>query len=217
MPAVAASPVPAVLENLGPLDEGRFADLSVHLGAVPDPRSRRGRWYPLTAILLRCACAAVSGARSIEEVAEFGQRACRSMLAALGVRRHLLGWRRSPSAVTIGRVLAALDGDALDRGGQRLSRRSAPRRRVRGRPALRIGSSPWTAGPSRARPTRAPRAGISCRPSPTPPSRRSLRSRSGRRRTKPGTSARCRRPWSSRAPTSPSTRCTRSRPPSPGS
>jgi predicted transposase YbfD/YdcC len=104
-----------VLENLGPLDEDRVADLRVQLGMVPDPRSRRGRWYPLTAILLMCACAAVSGARSIEEVAEFGQRACRSVLAALGVRRHLLGWRRSPSAATIRRVLAALDGDALDR------------------------------------------------------------------------------------------------------
>ncbi|MFE1448077.1 hypothetical protein [Streptomyces olivaceoviridis] len=38
------------------------------------------------------------------------------MLAALGVSRHPLGWRRSPSAAaTIGRILAALDGDALDR------------------------------------------------------------------------------------------------------
>ncbi|WP_258573816.1 transposase family protein [Streptomyces sp. KM273126] len=148
VPAVASSPIPAVLENLGPLDEGRGADLRVHLGAVPDPRSWRGQWYPLTAILLMCACAAVSGARSIEEVAEFGQRACRSVLAALGVRRHLLGWRRPPSAATIGRVLAALDGDALNG-------RSAPTSPVSigppspRRPALRIGSSPWTAGPSR--------------------------------------------------------------------
>ncbi|MFF9803081.1 ISAs1 family transposase, partial [Streptomyces rochei] len=39
--------------------------------------------------MLICACAAVSGARSIEEVAESGQRACRSVLTALGVRRHL--------------------------------------------------------------------------------------------------------------------------------
>ncbi|WP_258055675.1 hypothetical protein [Streptomyces sp. Ru62] len=31
MPAVASSPVPAALENLRPLDNGRFADLRVHL------------------------------------------------------------------------------------------------------------------------------------------------------------------------------------------
>ncbi|WP_414162568.1 ISAs1 family transposase, partial [Streptomyces acidiscabies] len=40
--------------------------------------------------------------------------ATNSLLASLGVRRHLLGWRRSPRPVTLGRVLSALDGDALD-------------------------------------------------------------------------------------------------------
>ncbi|WP_343240058.1 hypothetical protein [Streptomyces sp. SID12488] len=33
---------------------------------MPDPRSRRGRWYSLTAILLVRTCAAASGARSID-------------------------------------------------------------------------------------------------------------------------------------------------------
>ncbi|MGW3635959.1 ISAs1 family transposase [Streptomyces sp. NPDC005122] len=89
----------------------RIADLRPYLESVPDPRSRRGRWYSLTAILLVCACAAVCGAKSI---AEFGERATNSLLASLGVRRHLLGWRRSPKPVTLGRVLQALDGDALD-------------------------------------------------------------------------------------------------------
>ncbi|ALO91400.1 Transposase [Streptomyces hygroscopicus subsp. limoneus] len=68
-----------------------------------------------TAMLLMRACAAVSGTKDIEEVGESGQRACRSVLAALGVHRHPLGWRRSSSTATIGRVLAALDGDAPDR------------------------------------------------------------------------------------------------------
>ncbi|MFF6871853.1 ISAs1 family transposase [Streptomyces sp. NPDC012450] len=36
------------------------------------------------------------------------------MPATLGIRRHLLGRRRSPKPVTIGRVLMMLDGDALD-------------------------------------------------------------------------------------------------------
>ena len=80
MPAAASSPIPAVLVKLGPLDAGRIADLRPYFDSVPDPRSRRGRWYSLTAILLVCACAAVSGARSIDELAEWGQRASNALL-----------------------------------------------------------------------------------------------------------------------------------------
>ncbi|MET7458579.1 transposase family protein, partial [Streptomyces sp. NPDC005574] len=82
--------------------------------SVPDPRSRRGWWYSLTAILLVCACAVVSGARSIDELAGWGQRAPNALLTVIGIRRHLLRWRGSPSPATIGRVLGAVDGDALD-------------------------------------------------------------------------------------------------------
>ncbi|MFE0359025.1 transposase family protein [Streptomyces nigra] len=67
VPAAVSSPVPAVLLKLGPLDAARVADLRPYFGSVPDPRSRRGRWYSLTAILLVCACAVISGARSIDE------------------------------------------------------------------------------------------------------------------------------------------------------
>jgi predicted transposase YbfD/YdcC len=114
VPAVASSPIPAVLAKLGPLDADRIADLRPYLESVPDPRSRRGRWYSLTAILLVCACAAVGGAKSIDELAEFGERSTTALLASLGIRRHPLGWRHSPKPVTIGRVLEALDGNALD-------------------------------------------------------------------------------------------------------
>ena len=115
MPAAASSPIPAALMKLGPLDSDRVADLRPYLDSVPDPRARRGRWYSLTAILLVGACAVVSGARSIDELAEWGQRAADTLLKTIGIRRHLLGWRRTPSAATIGRVLGAVDGDALDR------------------------------------------------------------------------------------------------------
>lgn len=115
MPAAVSSPIPAVLVKLGRLDADRMADLRPYLDSVPDPRSRRGRWYSLTAILLLCACAVVSGAKSIDELAEWGARASKTLLALIGIRRHLLAWRRSPSAATIGRVLGAVDGDALDR------------------------------------------------------------------------------------------------------
>ena len=114
MPAVVSSPIPAVLAKLGPLDSDWIADLRPYLASIPDPRSRRGRWYSLASILLLCVCAVLGGAKSIDELAEFGERAADSLLAVLGIRRHLLGWRRSPRPVTIGRVLEAIDGDALD-------------------------------------------------------------------------------------------------------
>jgi len=114
VPAAVSSPIPPVLVKLGPLDAGQVADLRAFLERVPDPRARRGRWYSLAAILLVCACAAVSGARSVDEIAEWAARAPDTVLTAVGVRRHPLRWRRAPSRTTIGRVLAAVDGDALD-------------------------------------------------------------------------------------------------------
>jgi predicted transposase YbfD/YdcC len=49
--------------------------------------------------LLVCAAATVSGAKSIDELAEWGQRARIELLEAIGIRRHLL------SAVTQGTVV----------------------------------------------------------------------------------------------------------------
>lgn len=74
MPARSSSPILAVLTELGPLDERGIGRPRAHLERVPDPRSRRGRWYPLVSVVLICSCAVVSGARTIEEIAEWGQR-----------------------------------------------------------------------------------------------------------------------------------------------
>ncbi|MER6210963.1 transposase family protein [Streptomyces sp. NPDC001642] len=104
-----------MLVKLGPLDVGRIADLRACFDSVPDPRARRGRWYSLTAFLLVCVCAVVSGARTIDEPSEWGQRAPNALLTIIGIRRHPLRWRHAPSPATIGRVLGAVDGDALDR------------------------------------------------------------------------------------------------------
>ncbi|HET9878284.1 MAG TPA: ISAs1 family transposase [Candidatus Limnocylindria bacterium] len=110
--------------KLGPLGPDDVTDLRPFLEAVPDPRSKRGRWYSLTSILLVCAAAVISGARSIDELAEWGARAGIGVLQKLGVRRHLLRWRHAPSRSAIGRVLERLDGDALDAAvGAWLSRR----------------------------------------------------------------------------------------------
>ncbi len=114
MSAVSSSPIPAVLAKLSPLNPDDVADLRFFLDAVPGPRSKRGRWYSLTSILLVCAAAALSGARTIDELAEWGARADTGLLATLGVRRHLLYWRHAPSRPAIGRVLERLDADALD-------------------------------------------------------------------------------------------------------
>jgi len=103
-----------VLAKLGPLDPAAITDLRPYLETVPDSRSKRGRWYSLTAILLVCACAVLSGAKSIDELAEWGQRAETALLETIGIRRHLLKWRHAPSTATIDRVLTRLDGDALD-------------------------------------------------------------------------------------------------------
>ncbi|MFD0227794.1 ISAs1 family transposase [Streptomyces hirsutus] len=99
---------------MAPLHQHDTGRLRAHLQRVPDPRSRRGRWYPLVGLLLICACAVVSGARTITEITEWGQRATTTVLEHLGIRRHLPGRRRAPSHATFTRLLAALDGDALD-------------------------------------------------------------------------------------------------------
>ena len=114
MPCAQSSQPPAILAKLGPLEPDRVADLRPYLESVPDPRSRRGRWYFLVSILAVCACAAVSGAKTIDEIAEWGARAATGLLEVLGFRRHLLRWRHAPSPAAIGRLLARLDVDALD-------------------------------------------------------------------------------------------------------
>ncbi|MGD9486199.1 transposase family protein [Streptomyces sp. TRM70308] len=106
--------MPAVLAKLGLLHEHDAGRLCAYLRRVPDPRSRRSRWYPLVGLLLVCACAVISGARTVTEITEWRQRATITVLEQLGIRRHLLGRRRAPSQATFTRLLAALDGDALD-------------------------------------------------------------------------------------------------------
>ncbi|MGW0853687.1 hypothetical protein [Streptomyces sp. NPDC002690] len=50
-------------------------------------------------VLLVCAYAAVSGAKSPDEIAEFTEQATNTLPATLGIRRHLLGWRRSSKPI----------------------------------------------------------------------------------------------------------------------
>ncbi len=142
-----------------------------------------------------CAYAVIGGAKSIHEIAEAGERATITLLTALGIRRHLLGWRRSPKPVTIGRVLQALDGDALDRAvGAYLTDRhreaaSADTPSTRTRWVIAVDGKALKGSARLDAPRRHLLSAVSTHPSP-----RSPRWRSGRRQMRRGTLSRCWRP-----------------------
>ena len=79
------------------------------LAQVPDPRSRRGRRHPLSAILSLAVVAMLSGAKSYEAIAQFG----REKGAALA---YLLGFRRSktPTKSTFSVLFRVLDVQAFE-------------------------------------------------------------------------------------------------------
>ena len=82
---------------------------------IPDPRDRRVRRHPLASVLAVSAAAVLAGARSVTAIAEWAADAPGPVLAALGVRRDPLTRRcQVPGEATIRRVLARVDGDAVD-------------------------------------------------------------------------------------------------------
>jgi predicted transposase YbfD/YdcC len=81
---------------------------------VPDPRSPRGRWHPLVAILLIAACAVTCDADGPTAIWQWVDDADEQVLARLRVRRDpFTGRRNPPSERTIRRVLARLDPQAV--------------------------------------------------------------------------------------------------------
>ncbi|MDA1359721.1 ISAs1 family transposase [Glycomyces luteolus] len=115
MPAPISSPIADSFAKLGPIDLESVPDLCRYLSWVPDSRGRCGRWYSLSSLLALCAAAVVAGAVTVEAIAEWAADAPSEVLAGLGVRRHPLGRRRSPSRRCLVRVLSGVDADALDR------------------------------------------------------------------------------------------------------
>jgi hypothetical protein len=82
---------------------------------LPDPRDRRGRRHPLASVLAVSAAAVAAGVRSVTAIAEWATDAPWPVLAALGVRCDPLTRRcHVPGEATIRRVLARVDGDAVD-------------------------------------------------------------------------------------------------------
>ncbi|MFJ9112598.1 ISAs1 family transposase [Streptomyces sp. NPDC102283] len=95
---------------------------------MPDPWARRGIRYPWTALLTAAAAAVLAGAASVTAIGEWVADAPQRVLSLLGFRPDpLTGLIRPPHATTVRLVLAAADGDALDRAiGDFLQARKAP-------------------------------------------------------------------------------------------
>lgn len=85
-----------------------LASLSEVLAGVPDPRRVRGRRYRIGVLLALCLTAVLSGARSLAHIARYAADADPQVRAGLGLARA------TPNASTLGRLLARIDGDALD-------------------------------------------------------------------------------------------------------
>ena len=78
------------------------------LAAVPDPRSRRGRRHPLTAILGLVCCAIMCGARGYAAIAQWGDDQDIALM-------HRLGFTREPPTLGgIRKVLIARDPKAIE-------------------------------------------------------------------------------------------------------
>ncbi|MGW3984195.1 transposase family protein [Streptomyces mirabilis] len=86
------------------------------LGEVPDPRDPRGVRHGLAVVLVLTACAVLAGATSLLAVGEWIVDAPAHVLDRLGARGDpLLPGRLLPAETTVRRLLARIDGDALDR------------------------------------------------------------------------------------------------------
>jgi DDE_Tnp_1-associated/Transposase DDE domain len=118
VPADRSSPIPAAVtdpDHARPLAVGDCPGLLERLAMVPDPRDRRGRRHTLASVLAVSAAAVAAGARCVTAIAEWATDAPWPILAALGVRGDPLTRRcHVPGEATIRRVLARIDGDAVD-------------------------------------------------------------------------------------------------------
>jgi len=87
-----------------------------HLAVVPDPRDRRGVRHRLTSLLSVAVCAVLAGAKSLTAIGEWAAEAPAEVLVRLGVRTDpLTAAVLPPDESTVRKVLANIDGDALDR------------------------------------------------------------------------------------------------------
>jgi hypothetical protein len=112
VPASASLSIAAVADQVGGLDLPDPVVLAPGLrdvlGALVDPRKRRGVRHGLVVVLTVAVCAVAAGARSFVAVAEWAADLPVEVAAMLGTGR------RCPSESTIRRVLGKVDADRFD-------------------------------------------------------------------------------------------------------
>jgi predicted transposase YbfD/YdcC len=115
MPAVALSRVGARVVESGPGGQDLAAGAWQRLEALPDPRSRRGRVYPLACLIAVAVCAfTAAGNDRFTAVGQWIRRASQADLARLRAPWDpLTGRYRAPDEKTIRVVLGRLDRRAL--------------------------------------------------------------------------------------------------------
>jgi DDE_Tnp_1-associated/Transposase DDE domain len=79
------------------------------LAQVPDPRSRKGRRHPLSAILSLAVLAMLTGAKSYEAITQFGREKGSALAHALGFLRG-----KTPCKSTFSVLFRALDVGAFE-------------------------------------------------------------------------------------------------------
>nr|WP_078916029.1 ISAs1 family transposase [Streptomyces viridochromogenes] len=118
MPADASSLIPPAHDQLRENPQvGRkeFPGLLERLAEVPDPRDPRGVRHRLAVVLALTACAVLAGATSLLAVGEWIADAPGYVLEQVGADPDpLLPRRVLPAETTVRRLLARIDGDALD-------------------------------------------------------------------------------------------------------
>jgi DDE_Tnp_1-associated len=77
---------------------------------VPDPRKARGKRHPLGAILTQAVAAMLSGARSVDAIAQWGRAQAPGVVRTLGYTRE-----KTPAGSTFHEVFKALDVEAFER------------------------------------------------------------------------------------------------------
>jgi hypothetical protein len=83
--------------------------LAEELATVPDPRSRKGRRHPLTAILSLTTVAILAGCQSLEAIAQFGRDRGTALAHALGFTRG-----KTPNKSCLSKLFRRLDVAALE-------------------------------------------------------------------------------------------------------
>ncbi|SFM55563.1 Transposase DDE domain-containing protein [Streptomyces sp. cf124] len=143
MPADASSLIPPALDQLREHPDvvsEEVPGLLERLAEVPDPRDPRGVRHRLAVVLALTACAVLAGATSLLAVSEWIADAPAHVLEQIGARPDpLLPRRVLPAEATVRRLLARIDGDALDRAvGRRLADRRPKTTRTAGLRGLAV-------------------------------------------------------------------------------